>query len=48
MDPSSNVCKIDAYPDSDFAGMFGHEDHTDPAHVASPVHERNRTNMTII
>ena len=31
MDPSSNVCKIDAYPDADFAGMFGHEDHTDPA-----------------
>jgi hypothetical protein len=31
MNPSSNVCKIDAYPDTDFAGMFGHEDHTDPA-----------------
>ena len=31
MDPSSDVCKIDAYPDADFAGMFGHEDHTDPA-----------------
>ena len=31
MDPSSDVCKIDAYPDTDFAGMFGHEDHTDPA-----------------
>ncbi len=30
MKPSSNVCKIDAYPDADFAGMYGHEDHTDP------------------
>ena len=31
MNPPSDVCKIDAYPDADFAGMFGHEDHTDPA-----------------
>jgi hypothetical protein len=31
MNPSSNVCKIDAYPDTDFAGMYGHEEHTDPA-----------------
>jgi hypothetical protein len=31
MNPSSDVCKIDAYPDADFAGMFGHENHTDPA-----------------
>ncbi len=31
MNPSSNVCKIDAYPDADFAGMYGHEDHADPA-----------------
>jgi hypothetical protein len=31
MNPSSNVCKIDTYPDTDFAGMYGHEDHTDPA-----------------
>ena len=23
--------KIDAYPDADFAGMYSHEDHTDPA-----------------
>jgi hypothetical protein len=30
MNPSSDVCKIDAYPDADFAGMYGHEDHTDP------------------
>jgi hypothetical protein len=31
MNPSSNVCKIDAFPDDDFAGMYIHEDHTDPA-----------------
>ena len=31
MNPSINVCKIDAYPDADFAGMYGHEEHTDPA-----------------
>ncbi len=31
MNPSSHVCKIDAYPDTDFAGMHGHEEHTDPA-----------------
>jgi hypothetical protein len=30
MNPSSDVCKIDAYPDANFAGMYGHEDHTDP------------------
>jgi hypothetical protein len=27
---SSNVCKIDAYPDADFVGMYGHEEHIDP------------------
>jgi len=31
MNPSSGVCKIDAYLDADFAGMYGHEEHTDPA-----------------
>jgi hypothetical protein len=31
MNPSSDVCKIDAYPDADFAGMYVHEEHTDPA-----------------
>jgi hypothetical protein len=31
MNPSSDVCKIDAYPDADFARMYGHEKHTDPA-----------------
>ena len=30
MNPSSDVCKIDAYPNADFAGMIGHEDYTDP------------------
>ena len=29
MNPSSNVCKIDAYPNADFPGIYGHEDHTD-------------------
>jgi hypothetical protein len=28
---SSNVCKIDAYPDADFSGLYGHKEHTDPA-----------------
>ncbi len=28
---SSSSNKIDAYPDTDFVGMYGHEDHTDPA-----------------
>jgi hypothetical protein len=27
MSPLSDVCKIDAYPDADFAGMDGHEEH---------------------
>ncbi len=31
MNPSSDVCKIDVYPDTDFAGMYGHEEHTDPS-----------------
>jgi hypothetical protein len=31
MNPSSDVCEIDAYPDADFAGMYGHEEYTDPA-----------------
>ncbi len=25
MNPSTDICKIDAYPDADFAGMYGHE-----------------------
>jgi hypothetical protein len=36
MSPSSDVCKIDAYPDADFAGMYGHEEHTDPACTKNP------------
>ncbi len=24
MNPSTDICKIDAYPDADFAGMYGH------------------------
>ena len=42
MDPSSDVCKIDAYPDADFAGMFGHEDHTDPACAKSRIQVTDR------
>jgi hypothetical protein len=29
--PSCDVCKIDANLNTDFAGMFDHEEHTDPA-----------------
>jgi hypothetical protein len=29
------MCKIDCYPDADFAGMFGHEKPTDPSCVKS-------------
>jgi hypothetical protein len=25
MNPSTNICKINAYPDADFAAMYGHE-----------------------
>ena len=31
MNVSNDVYKINAYPDADFAGMYGHENHTDPA-----------------
>jgi hypothetical protein len=37
MNPSSDMCKIDAYPDADFAGMYGHEEHTDPACTKSRI-----------
>jgi hypothetical protein len=30
MNASNDVYKIDAYPDADFAGMYGREIHTDP------------------
>ena len=33
--PSGGVLNIDAYPDADFAGMYGHEDPADPACVKS-------------
>ena len=35
MNPSTDLCKIDAYPDADFAGMYGHEKPTDPSCVKS-------------
>lgn len=31
LNPSSDKCKLDCYPDADFAGMYGHEKPTDPA-----------------
>ncbi len=35
MNPSTDICKIDAYPDADFAGMYGCEKPTDPSCVKS-------------
>ncbi len=35
MNPSTDICKIDAYPNTDFAGMYGHEKPTDPSCVKS-------------
>ena len=29
LNPNSDVCKLYAYPDADFSGMYGHENHTD-------------------
>ncbi len=31
----ADLCKIDAYPNGDFAGMYGHEKPTDPSCVKS-------------
>ena len=31
LDPNSDIFKVDAYPDADFTGMYGHEKHNDPA-----------------
>ena len=31
LNPDSAMCKVDAYPDADFAGTYGHEKPTDPA-----------------
>ncbi len=33
--PSSGVLKIDAYPDANFAGMYGYEHHDDPSCIKS-------------
>ena len=30
LNPTSDVCKLDFYPDADFSGMYGHEIPTDP------------------
>ena len=35
MNSSTEICKIDAYPDKDFAGMHGHENPVDPSCVKS-------------
>jgi hypothetical protein len=35
INPTSDVLKIDAYPDADFAGMYGYEKHDDPSCVKS-------------
>ena len=35
MNPSADKLQIDCYLDADFAGMYGHEDPTDPASVKS-------------
>ena len=35
LNPASDTLNIDAYPDADFAGMYGHEENTDPACVKS-------------
>ena len=33
IDPSTDILKIDACPDADFAGMCGHEKTSNPAYV---------------
>jgi hypothetical protein len=35
MNPSTDICKIDGYPDADFAGMYGLEKPVDPSCVKS-------------
>ena len=35
LNPTSNPLEIDAYPDADFAGMWGHENVLDPSSVKS-------------
>ncbi len=35
MNPSTDICKIDGYPDADILGMYGHEKLVDPSCVKS-------------
>ena len=35
LNPNSDVCKLNCYPDADYAGIYGHELPTDPACVKS-------------
>ncbi len=35
MNPSTDICKIDAYPDANFVGMYGHKKLVDPSCVKS-------------
>ena len=35
MNPSTDICKIDAYPNAGFAGMYGHKKPVDPSCVKS-------------
>ena len=35
MNPLTDICKIDVYPDADFAGMYGHKKPVDPSRVKS-------------
>jgi hypothetical protein len=35
INPSSGVLKIDAFPDANFAGMYGYERHDNPSCVKS-------------
>ena len=35
LNPSNEMCKIDCYPDADFAGIYGHEKPTDTSCVKS-------------
>ena len=35
LNPKSDLCKLDCYTDSDFAGMYGQKLPTDPACVKS-------------
>ncbi len=37
MNPSTDTCKIDAYTDAYFAGMYGHEKLVDPSCVKSHI-----------